>query len=228
MQPSQNLWKGPLRLGRAHSLWFAQRLAPLTVSDLPCNLRHRFTESQCLGREAKRTSVRCSECLYGGCGPILYGVDYPGNDLANVFQVRLLEDCCALCRLRQDCFVWSTSRTNALYNCYLKSAAGGRYTRTSGFVARWFPTTSLKGHEFATPVAETKASLVYARSEHVGTAQICVLTMSARMQKPSRTLLYARSWASRGSVSIPSLVCGMAILVQWETMVMTSDPFLRV
>ncbi len=55
------------------------------------------------------------------------GVNYPNNDLLSEFKVRSRLDCCALCRMDQDCWAWTTyqplSGTTPLV-CWLKSRAG--------------------------------------------------------------------------------------------------------
>lgn len=63
-----------------------------------------------------------SDCLYGGCTDYLVGYDYANSDIARLY-VQSPGDCCAMCRLRQDCVTWTASvATNPPLACYVKNA----------------------------------------------------------------------------------------------------------
>jgi hypothetical protein len=93
------------------------------------------------GLEAEVPIFLCSECLYGGCTSYIYNVSFPWYDLTGL-QLAYVEDCCALCRLRQDCKAWELHKDmipaspEVRHMCWLKYAANP-VTYVGGLVPRW-------------------------------------------------------------------------------------------
>jgi hypothetical protein len=87
----------------------------------------------------------CSECVYGGCGPWREAVNYYGNDIIRDIRVRNRADCCALCRMNQMCWAWTTylplTGPTVPVVCWLKSSGGQGTTdvpaTVSGIVTRY-------------------------------------------------------------------------------------------
>jgi hypothetical protein len=76
--------------------------------------------------------VGCSECLRGGCTNYQPDADYSGRNFKGMpLKVQGWQDCCALCRLAQDCAAWSSRMESDFVNCWLKPVAN-KYKSSPG------------------------------------------------------------------------------------------------